>query len=172
MKPGRPEAKILVQKGQRVAVMSHSGTIGPPSGLSASQFIESLTSLGKHDVLYTILDSSGGSPVDAWAIFSFLKRTSHTRNGSLVLITGECAGDALLVALGFDQILMRADACIAFRPAEVRSLATIRLTTKIMARVTAKRAGCQVEDVLAWIDKDRRFTAEECLRRSLCDAIV
>jgi ATP-dependent protease ClpP protease subunit len=172
MNPGSLEAKIVLQKGQRLAVMSLSGSIGLPSGFTATDFSRSLNDLGSHDVLYTILDSSGGSPVDAWTIFNFLRETSSTRDGSLVLVTRECVGDALLIAQAFDQILMRADACLEFRPAKLRSWAAIRVTTKVMAGLIAKRAGCQTEDVLGWIDKNKRFTAEECLARGLCDAIV
>jgi ATP-dependent protease ClpP protease subunit len=172
MKPGTLEARVEVQKGQRIAVLNFSGTIGLPFGFNAQHFIESLTSLGEHDVLYAVLDSSGGSPVDAWIIFDFLKKATPRRYRSLVLITGECSGDALLVALGFDQILMRQDALIGFQPTELSSLAATRQATKLMARLIARRSRCHVEDVLAWMDKNRRFTAEECLARSLCDAII
>jgi ATP-dependent protease ClpP protease subunit len=172
MNPGLLEAKIVLQKGQRLAVMSLSGSIGLPAGFTSNDFTESLIKLGDHDVLYTIMDSSGGSPMDAWSIFNFLKKTSHSRDGALVLITRECVGDALLIAQGFDQILMRTDACIEFRPAKLRSSTATRVTTKVMARLIAKRAGCRLEDVLGWMDKNKRFTAEECLARGICDAIV
>ena len=172
MKPGSLEARIEVQKDRRIAVINLSGPIGSPSGFDASRFIESVTSLGQHDVLYAILDSPGGSPVDAWIIFDFLKKAPPRRYGSLVLITGECSGDALVIALGFDQILMRQDAYMELQSAKLSGLAATRQATKLMGRLLARRSRCHLEDVLAWIDTNKRFTAEECLARSLCDAIV
>lgn len=172
MKQSSLEAKMVVQNGQRMATMYLSGTVGVRSGFSARRFIESLTSFGKYDALYAMLDSSGGSPSDAWAIFDFLTTGAPKRCRSLVLITGECSGDAVMIALAFDQILMRPAAYMGFRPAKFRNLAAIRLATGVMSRLIAKRAGCQQEDVLAWMDKNKRFTAEECLARSLCDAIT
>ena len=161
-----------VQHGQRMAAMYLSGIVGLRSGFSARRFIDSLTNLGKYDALYAMLDSSGGSLIDSWAIFNFLTTGSPRPLRSLVLITGECSGDAVLIALAFDQILMRSDTRMGFRPAKFRNLAAIRLVTGVMSRLIAKRIGCQQEDVLAWMHKNKIFTAQECLARSLCDAIV
>lgn len=168
MKRGSLEAKIVVQKGQRFALVNVSGSIGLPFGFQGNHFIESLTNLGKYDVLYAIMDSPGGSPVEAWIIFHFLTEARQTRSASLVLIIGECSGDAVLIALAFDQIFMRHDAHMEFRPAGLSRLPATRQVSDLIAR----RAGCQAEDVLAWMDRNRRFTAEECLIRSLCDAII
>jgi ATP-dependent protease ClpP protease subunit len=142
MKRGTLEAKLEVHKRRRVAVISISGTIGLPYGFHAPHFLESLASLGEYDVLYATLDSFGGSPVDASTIFDFLKKSSPKRYGSLVLITGECSGDALLIALGFDQILMRSEALMGFHPATFRSSSATRYTTVLMARLIAQRAPC------------------------------
>jgi ATP-dependent protease ClpP protease subunit len=172
MKRGSLEAKIVAQKGQRIAVMNLSGSIGLPHGFHAHEFIEMLTGLGEYDVLYAVMDSPGGSPTDAWTIFNFLGQPRQKRSSSLILIIGECSGDALLIALGFDQILMRPDAFMGFHPLKFRSLSATRRVTHLTARLVAERVNCQIDDVFAWIDKNKTFTAEECLARSLCDAIV
>ena len=44
--------------------------------------------------------------------------------------------------------------------------------TELIARLIAQRVKCRVEDVLGWMDKNKKFTAEDCLKLSLCDAIV
>ena len=172
MKRGSLEAKMVLQKGQRIAVMDLSGSIGLPHGFYARDFIGSLTDLGDYDVLYVLLDSGGGSPADSWIIFNFLKQPRPPRSSSLVLIIGECSGDAVLIALGFDQILMRPEGLMGFQPLEFTRLPATRKVTQLMARLIAARANCQIDDVLAWIDKNRKFNAQECLARSLCDAIV
>ena len=99
MKRSSLEARMEVQRGQRMATVYLSGIVGSRSGFSARRFIDSLTNLGKYDALHAMLDSSGGSPIDSWAIFSFLKTGSPRSFRSLVLITGECSGDAVLIAL-------------------------------------------------------------------------
>jgi ATP-dependent protease ClpP protease subunit len=101
MNPSGLEGKVVRQKDLDVAVVEISGDVGWPSALRASNFIDMIASLGNYDVL---LDSNGGSPVDSWAIYDFLKTLSPPRYGSLVLITGRCSADAILIALGFNQI--------------------------------------------------------------------
>jgi ATP-dependent protease ClpP protease subunit len=172
MYPGWLEAKLVSHKGWRMAVIRLYGGIGPPDGFRARQFIDLVTGLGKYDVLYGILDSAGGSPVDAWIIYEFLKTRPAPRRGSLVLITSQCGGDAVLIALGFGQILMHPGASMRFEATKLNSLVAGQQVTRLIARQIAQRAECQIGDVLGWMDKNRKFTAEECLKRSLCDAII
>jgi ATP-dependent protease ClpP protease subunit len=172
MNPSGLGARVVRQKGLDVAVVEMSGDVGWPSALRASDFIDLMRSLGNYDVLYAILDSSGGSAVDSWGIYDFLKTLSPPRYGSLVLITGECSADAILIALAFNQILMRPDAYIEFRPLQRTGTASGSKATGLLARLVAQRTSSQVEDVFQWMDKNRRLSAAECLRLSLCDAIV
>ena len=165
-------ARIVAYKGQRMAVLTLSGAIGLPLGFHASQFIHSLNQLRDYDVLYTILDSSGGSANDAWLIYDFLIKGPAREHGSLVLITTECSGDAILISLGFQQILMQPQSYICFRPVELSRPAATRRVTKLIAGLVARRIGCRIEDVLGWMDKNTKLTADECLKLSLCDAIV
>jgi ATP-dependent protease ClpP protease subunit len=172
MDPGWLEAKLVAHKRWRMAVIRLYGGVGPPHGFRASQFINSITDLGKYDVLYGILDSGGGSPVDAWIIYEFLRKKPMPRRGSLVLITGHCGADAILIALGFGQILMHPGAWMQFEATKLNNLAAGQQVTRLIARQIAQRAECQIGEVLGWMDKNRKFTAEECLKRSLCDAII
>ena len=165
-------ARIVAYKGQRMAVLRISGGIGLPSGLQAPHFIHSLNKLADYDVLYAILDSAGGSAIDTWLIYDFLSKGPAREHGSLVLITTECSGDAILISLGFQQILMQPQSYIRFRPVELSRPAATQKVTKLIAGLVARRIGCRIEDVLAWMDKSKKLTAEECLTLSLCDAIV
>jgi ATP-dependent protease ClpP protease subunit len=172
MNPSGLEAKVVRQKDLDVAVVEMSGDVGWPSALRALGFIDLMRSLGNYDVLYAILDSGGGSVVDSWGIYDFLKTLSSPRYGSLVLITGECSADAILIALAFNQILMRPDATIEFRPLQLTRTANASKATGLLARLVAQRTSSQVEEIFRWMDKNRKLSAPECLRLSLCDAIV
>jgi ATP-dependent protease ClpP protease subunit len=169
---GSVEARIVAHNGQRMAVVRFSGPIGRPLGFNASEFIESLNRLGDYDVLYGILDSPGGSAIEAWLIHQFLVRDPARRHGSLVLIATECSGDAILIGLGFQQILMHPQSYICFHPVKLSRPATTQRVTRLIAGLIARRIGCQIENVLGWMDKKKKLTAEECLKLSLCDAII
>jgi ATP-dependent protease ClpP protease subunit len=166
------EAKVVRQKDLDVAVVEMSGDVGWPSGILASGFIDLMGSLGNYDLLYGILDSSGGSAVDSSGIHDFLKTLSAPRYGSLVLITGACSADAILIALAFNQILMRPDAYMEFRSLQRPGMVSGSKVTGVLARLVAKRTSSQIEEVFRWMDKNTKLSAPECLRLSLCDAIV
>jgi hypothetical protein len=166
------EAKVVTCEGPRMAIVRLDGAIGPPLGIQADRFVNSLSRLGDYDVLYAILDSSGGSAVDAWIIHDFVSKNLAPQHRSLVLITGECSSDAILIALAFEQILMRPGAYIRLEPVPLAKRVSTRRVTELIACLIAQRVECRVEDVLGWMDKNKKFTAEDCLKLSLCDAIV
>jgi ATP-dependent protease ClpP protease subunit len=172
MNPSGLEAKVIRQKDLDVAVVEMSGDVGWPSPVRAADFIDLMRGLGNYDLLYAILDSGGGSPVDSWGIYDFLKSLSPPRYGSLVLITGRCSGDAILIALAFTQILMRPDARIEFRSLQRAGTTSASKATGLLARLVAQRTGSPVEEVHRWMDKNKKLSATECLSQSLCDAIV
>jgi ATP-dependent protease ClpP protease subunit len=172
LKSGGIEAKIVRQNGLDLAMVEMHGDIGWPSAFRAKTFIDSLKSLGAHDVLYGVLDSPGGSPIDSWSIFHFLTGIQKPRYGSLVLITERCAGDAILIPLAFDQILMRPSAHIQFTVLHLPNPKVGQRCNQLLAGQVAERTGSQVEDVLGWMDKSKKLSAAECLERSLCNAIV
>jgi ATP-dependent protease ClpP protease subunit len=166
------QAQLVTHKGQRLAIISLQGRLGQDYGFRGHDFNKSLSGLGNYDILYTIFDSAGGSVLDSWLIYDFLMTTPAPRSRSLVLITGQYSGDAVLIPLAFDQILMRPAAYIQFQPMMLSRPLAGQRTTKFIARMVAERAGSKVEEVLRWMDKNKKFTADECLARSLCDAIV
>jgi ATP-dependent protease ClpP protease subunit len=172
LKSGGIEAKIVRQNGLDLAIVEMHGDIGWPSACRAKPLIDSLKSLGAYDVLYGVLDSPGGSVIDSWAIFQFLTGIQKPRYGSLILITERCAGDAILIPLAFDQILMRPTAYIQFTVLHFPNPKAGQRGNQLLARRVAERTGSKVEDVLGWMDKNKKLSAGECLECSLCDAIV
>jgi ATP-dependent protease ClpP protease subunit len=171
MNPGGVVAKIIHQKGLDIAVVEVNGNGGWPSVLQAGNFIDSIKGLGDYDLLYALLDSSGGSPIDSWAIYDFLKTVSP-RYGSLGLITGRCSADAIMIALAFNQILMLPHAYVEFCAVRRPRSASSSKFNGVLARLVAQRTGSGKEEVLRWIDKNKKLSATECLRLTLCDAIV
>ena len=172
MDSGSIEVKLITREGRRMAAVNLHGNIGSPDGFGAHKFRDSLNGLGDYDVLYATLDSSGGSAVDAWFIYDYLTTGQGSQHESLVLITGQCSGEAILIALGFGQILMRPASYIRFRPPPLSRPEAVRRASGFIARLIAKRAGRQVDEVLGWMDKNKKFTSAECLECSLCDGIV
>jgi ATP-dependent protease ClpP protease subunit len=72
MDPRSLKAQLLTHKGQRMAVISIQGELGQRHGFRGHDFNKSLAELGNYEVLYTMLDSAGGSVVDAWIIYDYL----------------------------------------------------------------------------------------------------
>jgi len=172
MNSGGLEAKLISQNNLNLAVVELNGNVGWPSDFRAKTFIDTLKGLGSYDLLYSVLDSAGGSPVDSWGIYHFLKTAPKARYGSVVLIAGQCSADAILIALGFNQILMRPGAYLKFESIMFSRPVAGRLVTRLLARLVAERSGSQPEDVLGWMDKNKKLSATDCLERSLCDALV
>jgi ATP-dependent protease ClpP protease subunit len=155
-----------------MAVINLDGYVGGANGFQAFDLKAALSELGTYDTLYALLNSPGGSAYEAWIIYDYLKMGYPSKFASLVLITGRCSGEAILVALGFKQILMRPGSYIEFQPIKLVRAPAARQATSLVARFIAERAGCEIGEVRGWMDKNRRFTADECLDRYLCDAIV
>ena len=172
MKSGGIEAKIVRQKSLDLAIVEMHGDIGWPSAFGAKRFVDLFNSLRVYDVLYGVLDSPGGSPSDSWDISQFLTGIQKPRYGSLVLITERCSSDAILIALAFDQILMRPSSYIEFNVLHFSNSKAEQRANQLVAHRVAKRIGSKLEEVLGWMDKNEKLSAEECRKRSLCDAIV
>ncbi|MBV9873123.1 MAG: hypothetical protein JO025_00215 [Verrucomicrobia bacterium] len=172
MHRGFLEAKIEPSEGKRFAVVRLDGGIGPPDGVQARQFVDAITQLGECQVLYLTLNSPGGSLIDTWIIYDFLMKDSAQREQSLALISGECSRDAILIPMAFQRILMRIGSYIQFEPAQLTKATSSRQVTLLIARLIAQRIRRRPEEVLDWMDSNRTLSAEDCLRLSLCDAII
>ena len=166
------KASVVVQGNRRLGTIKMQGPIGADIGFEAHHFSAAVRALGRYDMLYATLDSSGGSVLDAWIIYDYLRSGSASRNPSLVVIDGECSGTAILIAIGFDQILIRVDSCIQFCPVTLMNSNAGPKTTRMIARLVARRTRHRIEDVLGWMDKYRKFTADQCFACSLCEAII
>jgi hypothetical protein len=132
---------------------------------------------GKHSVLRSPFGSGERTRFvvlsrKAFPAIAVVPGVQKPRHGSLVLITERCAGDAILIPLTFDQILMRQSAYIQFTALHFPNSKAGQRSNQLLARRIAERTGSRIEEVLGWMDKNKKLSAEECLERSLCDAIV
>jgi hypothetical protein len=166
------EPKIEVHKGYRIASIKLRGEVGGGGGFESNHFRSALQQLGRYDMLYAVLDSSGGSVFDAWVIYDYLKSGPASRYPSLVLITGQCSGIAMLLALGFQQILMRPYAYMRFGRIKLTNTHAGRPASLLMAKLIARHAGCDRDKVFNWMRNRYAFTAKQCLKHHLCHAIV
>ena len=165
-------AELVTDAASRIAKITFSGEIGSRAGFEARHLHSALQGLGSYDTLLASLDSPGGSVFEAWIIYNYLIVGPVYQHLSRVLITGECAGAALLIAMGFKEIYMQSHACMRFEPVELSNAATSRRATKTVARVIAKRTDSDATEILEWMSERRIFFPEECLNHRLCDAIV
>jgi ATP-dependent protease ClpP protease subunit len=166
------EPRVEIHKGYRIARIKLHGEVGGSDGFESNHFRSALQELGHYDMLYAVLDSSGGSIFDAWVIYDYLKSGPASRYPSLVLVTGQCSGIALLVALGFQQILMRPYAYMRFERIKLTNAQAGRRASELMAKLIARHAGCDCDKVSNWMQHRYVFTAKQCLRHHFCHAIV
>lgn len=166
------EVRIKIHKEKRIAMVWLDGTIGLPLGFGAQQFVDAVGSLGNYDILYAVLDSPGGSWLDAWIIHRFLTMAGAPGRRSLVLIAGECSGAAILVALAFEHIAMRRGSYIQLQPVPLTETIGAQRVQRYIASLITQRVERRVEEVLGWMNKNKRFSAEECVRLSICDGIL
>jgi ATP-dependent protease ClpP protease subunit len=166
------QARVAIYDNYRIANLKLHGEVGLAGGFESRHFHEAVKKLGRYDMLFAYLDSPGGSVFDAWIIHDYLKSGPASRCPSLALITGQCSGTAILIALGFQQILMRTDAYMRFRSVQLTNANAAHRATRQMAKLIASHAGCEPRQVLRWIRQNYVFTAKQCLRFHLCHAIV
>jgi ATP-dependent protease ClpP protease subunit len=166
------EPKIEIHKGYRIASIKLRGEVGGGAGFESNHFRSALQQVGRYDMLYAVLDSSGGSVFDAWVIYDYLKSGPASRYPSLVHITGQCSGIAILVALGFQQILMRPYAYMRFERIKLTNADAGRRASRLMANLIARHARCDRDKVFNWTQNNYVFTAKQCLRHHVCHAIV
>jgi ATP-dependent protease ClpP protease subunit len=172
MEPNPIGARLVVEGNRRIAIIKMHGQIGADCGFGAHHFCAAVRGLGSYDLLHATLDSTGGSVIDAWIIYDYLRSGPASRYSSVVIIDGQCSGTAMLIAIGFDQILMRPGSSIQFCPVKLTSSIAGPQTTRMIARLIARRTRHGTDEVLAWIDKERKFNADQCLGCSLCEAII
>jgi len=165
-------AELVTDAASRIAKITFSGEIGSRAGFEARHLHNALQGLGSYDALFASLESPGGSVFEAWIIYDYLIVGPVYQHPSRVLITGECAGAALLIAMGFKEIYMESHACMRFEPVQLSNTATGRRATKAVARVIAKRTKSDAKEILQWMHERRTLFSEECLNHRLCDAIV
>jgi ATP-dependent protease ClpP protease subunit len=165
-------AELVTDAGSRIAKITLSGEIGSRAGFEAYHVRDALQAVGSYDALFANFDSPGGSVFEAWIIYHYLMIGPVSQRPSLVLITGECSGAAILVAMGFKQIYMQSRACMRFEPIKLSNTAISRRATKTVARVVTKRTKSDVTEILQWMNERRTFFSKECLKHRLCDTVV
>ena len=158
-------------------------------GINAKDFIEEVKNSGMKDIELTI-NSGGGSVIDAFAIYDFLKNSSYNVS---VKIEGLCASAATVIALAstdkptitensffmihnpymgvmvwdaMEADDLRDEADKLNRRAEVLD----KMTNKI-ANIYVKATGLSVDKVKELMNNETWFTAEEALENGFVNSI-
>jgi ATP-dependent protease ClpP protease subunit len=140
-------------------------------GVTAGAFEKALQALGEPKAIDLHLNSPGGDVFQAMAIHSMLDR--HPARIT-VYVDGIAASAASLIAMVGDEIIMPSNSMMMIHGPSgmvlgtgdgIREMAdTLDRIGQAMASTYAKRTGQPIDRVLAWMDSETWFTAEEAVQ--------
>lgn len=147
-------------------------------GLTAKRFEQELTAVGDVDEIHVLINSPGGSIIEALGIFNALARhkaTVITNNvgaawsaASWVLQAGDerQSSENASVMIHNGQAIVMGDRRDMLKEADV-----LERLDNSMANIYAKRTGRKVETFRAMMDNETWFDANEALANKLVDTI-
>jgi len=167
---------ITALDGSNTATLSIFDEIGA-FGVTAAQFIQDLASLGNIKTLTIQINSQGGSVQDGIAIFNAIKQ--HPAN-----VTTEIVGWALsiasFIAMAGDTVSMASNSLLMLHnpwvsaagdAAEFRKTADILDKTRDTLVSAYARSGNSRAQIIALLDAETWFTADEALAAGFVDAV-
>lgn len=156
-----------------------SGIGGYWDGISAQGVLAELKAAGEVEEIEVLINSPGGSAVDAVAIYNALKTHAATVT---VRVLGWAASAASIVAMAGDRIVMEEGTFLMIHQAwgmAVGTAAELRDTAvaleKIsgeMAGIYGRRSGRGEAVARGWMDGETWFTAKEAVAAGLADEAV
>jgi ATP-dependent Clp protease, protease subunit len=148
-------------------------------GVTAKSVAAKLDSAGSFGRIQMRISSGGGDPFEALAISNLLKAKAVPIE---VTVDGLAASAASLLAMAGDTILMGSGAMMMVHAAstfsfgnasELRAMAdTLDQVSLNMADVYAARTGLPKAEVVAIMDAETWFTAEEAVAKGFANGIV
>lgn len=153
--------------------------IDPWWGVSAAAVIDALHQAGDADVLHVYINSPGGDVFEARAIMAALSRF---KGKTMAHIDSLCASAATSIAISCNEVEMSAGAFFMIHNAsgmvwgdkeDMRETADLleKIEGSIVADYTGK-TGKTAEEVVAWMDAETWFSADEALVNGFIDRIT
>lgn len=147
--------------------------------VTAKDFANTLRGLGPVSLLNLRINSGGGSVFEGLAIYNLL--AAHPARKEVV-IDGIAASIASIIAMAGTEITMPENAMMMIHDPSGVAVGTARdmeqmreALTRIaasMAGIYAARTGRTEEEVRQWMADETWMTADECMERGLCTAII
>lgn len=149
------------------------------TGMSAKDFAQKVTDLGKVDTINLHINSPGGSVFDGVAIYNTLK--NHPANIE-VDIDGVAASIASLIAMAGDEIRMAANAMMMIHDpvgfamggaGEMRKTGDLLDQIKnVIVDTYAKRTGLKAVDIAALMTEETWMTAGDAVKDGFADTVT
>lgn len=170
--------KAKAESGSKTAEIKIYSDIGG-YGITAGAFVKEVSALGDVASIKVLINSVGGSVVDAIGIFNYLK---YHKAQIIVQVDGVAASAASLIAMAGDDILMPENtmmmvhypwADVQGNADEMRHVAdSLEKLGMSMVNTYAKRTGLGFDELHAMLSKDTWLTAQECLEKGFCTKII
>jgi ATP-dependent protease ClpP protease subunit len=166
--------KALNNSAAVLTIFSEIGSFG----VSAAQFVQDLTNLGSITDLTVKINSPGGSVSDGVAIFNALKASPARVQ---VEIDGWALSIASFIAMAGDTITMASNSLLmihnpwttaAGNAADLRKMADVLDKTRNSLLAGYGRSGKSEADLIALLDAETWFDAEEALAAGFIDEII
>lgn len=148
-------------------------------GITAKSVAAKLDTAGSFSRIQMRISSGGGDPFEALAIMNLLKAKAVPIEAT---VDGLAASAASLLAMAGDSILMGAGSMMMIHAAstlsfgnasELRAMAdTLDQVSGNMADVYASRTGLPKDDVVALMNAETWFTAEEAVAKGFANSVV
>lgn len=148
-------------------------------GVSASGFIEQLDSVSDAKTLHVRFNSPGGDVFQGKAIAEAIKRFSGT---TIAHIDSLAASAATSIAIACDEVEISQDAFFMIHNAsgavwgdKLAMRDTADLLEKVEGTIVAgyvNKTGKDAADVVAWMNAETWFTADEAVANGFCDRLA
>lgn len=172
----KPKAAELLIYGPIVS--SGGGFFGSDDDVTPKGLKEQLVALGEVEEITVLINSPGGDPFAGHAIYNMLKRHEAKKH---VYIDGIAASAASLIAMAGDTITMPLNALmLVHQPSglamgtakDMRAMAdNLDQVAEAMAQTYMARTGKSREEVMAVMDAETLFTAEEAVEAGFADEL-
>lgn len=147
-------------------------------GVSALAVAEAITNAGDAETLHVYINSPGGSVFEGRAIMAEIQRF---KGKTIAHIDSLCASAATSVALSCDTVEMADGAFFMIHNASGLAWGdktTLRETANLLEKIEdaiindyTKKTGKESSEIIAWMDAETWFSAQEALENGFIDSI-
>ena len=154
------------------------GVFGSDSDVTPKGFADGLKALGDISTLNIYINSHGGDPFAAHAIYSILKRHKAEKH---VYVDGIAASAASMIAMAGDKVIMPINSMIMVHlpravamgtSEEIRKSAdALDAVAESMAVLYTEKTGLSKDEIMSIMAEEVWYSAEEAVKKGFADEI-